>query len=244
VDQKLECIGCHETFYRACLLIEHLEFGHCRVITPSQFQGHIVHKHLVAELLKDPAAYARLQQKTSKYEAAHGDEEEGGVGLDEPFDGLKRNKQVNFKAIEPEVPDTPLPTRTADPFPPLPDWSRTASPAVSDIASELGRVSLSRRSNTMSESGTESVNSASTARQSKVWGSRKGKSSSSVLFPNANPTPPPSEFSIAAHDDRMEKEHGINIMRTRFWDPVSPDWNPERFFDSIINKYHCPFVCE
>jgi hypothetical protein len=96
----------------------------------------------------------------------------------------------------------------------------------------------------MSESDTESVNSASTARQSKVWGSRKGKSSSSVLFPNANPTPPPSEFSIAAHDDRMEKEHGINIMRTRFWDPVSPDWNPERFFDSIINKYHCPFVCE
>ena len=244
MDQKLKCVGCHETFYRACLLIEHLEFGHCSVITSSQFQGHIVHKHLVAELLKDPAAYNRLQQKTSKYEAAHGDYEEGGVALEEPFDGMKRNKQVNFKAIQPEVPDTPLPPPVVELYPRFPARSQTSSSVASDIISTFGRVSLSAHSNTAIESGTESTNSASTARQSKVWGSRSGKSTSSVLFPNAKPTPAPSEFSIAAHDDRMEKQHGINIMRTRFWDPMSPDWNPERFFDSIINKYHCPFVCE
>jgi hypothetical protein len=42
----------------------------------------------------------------------------------------------------------------------------------------------------------------------------------------------------------MEQEHGINLMRTRFWDPMSTDWNPEKFYDFVISKYHCPFVCE
>jgi hypothetical protein len=78
----------------------------------------------------------------------------------------------------------------------------------------------------------------------KVWDNRNGKSMSKTLFPNAKPNSPASEFSIAAHDQSMEQEHGINIMRTRFWDPISSDWNPEKFYDSVIGKYHCPFVCE
>jgi hypothetical protein len=83
-----------------------------------------------------------------------------------------------------------------------------------------------------------------TGRQLKVWGSRNGKSASNNLFPNAKQTPITKEFSIAAHDEQMEREHGVNIMRTRFWDPLSSDWNPDRFYDSVINKYYCPFVCE
>lgn len=86
--------------------------------------------------------------------------------------------------------------------------------------------------------------STSTAREEKVWVNRCGKSASSTLFPNAKLTPAPEEFTIAAHDEQMEREHGINIMKTRFWDPLSTDWNPERFYDSVIDKYNCPFVCE
>lgn len=86
--------------------------------------------------------------------------------------------------------------------------------------------------------------STSSGRQLKVWGDRHGKPASSTLFPNAKATPVTKEFSIAAYDEQMEREHGINIMKTRFWDPRSPDWNPERFYDSVISKYNCPFVCE
>jgi hypothetical protein len=38
--------------------------------------------------------------------------------------------------------------------------------------------------------------------------------------------------------------HGINIMRDHFWDPMSGDWNSEHFYDSIVSKYFCPFICE
>jgi hypothetical protein len=91
-----------------------------------------------------------------------------------------------------------------------------------------------------------SAQGSSTSRGLKVWSSRSGKSASTTLFPNAKPTPAPSDFSISAHDydKAMDQEHGINIMRTRFWDPMSTDWNPEKFYDSVISKYHCPFVCE
>jgi len=65
-----------------------------------------------------------------------------------------------------------------------------------------------------------------------------------ALFPGAKPTPVTEDFSIAVHDDNMEQEHGANIMRTRFWDPVSSDWTPDRFFDVAISQYYCPFVCE
>jgi hypothetical protein len=242
VDQKLRCIGCDETFYRACLLIEHLEFGHCKVILASQFQGHVVHKYLITELLKGGEAWARFQQKTSKFDAAHGDyKEAGGIQLDDPFEGNPR--RVQYKAIKPHVSDAVLPP-TPNPYPTLPT-PQFASSAASDLSFKIGRVSLSEQSDsdTVVGSRTGSAISSST-RPSKVWGSRNGKSTSNVLFPDAKPTPVPSEFSIAAHDDRMEQEHGINIMRTRFWDPMSADWNPERFFDSVINKYHCPFICE
>ena len=98
-------------------------------------------------------------------------------------------------------------------------------------------------SSTQISTGHES-NTTSTNRQLKVWGSRNGKSASKVLFPDAKPTPVPSEFSVAAHDEAMEQSHGLNIMRTRFWDPKSSDWNPERFYDAVVCKYNCPFICE
>jgi hypothetical protein len=185
VDQKLVCIGCHKSYFSACLFIEHLEFGHCDVIPPSQFQGHIVHKHLVTELLKDGIAHDRFKQKVSKYEATIDTEEEGGISLDDHLgneDDAIDN--VEFKAIKPEAP--PVPPANAVPYPPLPSQS-------SDIASTLGQMTLGPQSEI--------------SMQVKVWGSRNGKAASSTLFPNAKSTPAPSEFSIAAYDDKIEKEY-------------------------------------
>ncbi|EMD60479.1 hypothetical protein GGP41_000795 [Bipolaris sorokiniana] len=204
VDQKLTCIGCHGSFYRASLFIEHLEFGHCEVISASQFQGHIIHKHLINELLKCGPALDRFRQKTSKFDAAIDYEEEGGVVLEDPLDHDQGIEAVDFKAIEPDT---------------------TLNPAMDDLSfipKGVPRPSSPRL---------------------KAWVSRKEKSSAATLFPDVKPNPP-KDFSISAHDAAMVQEHGINILRSRFWDPMSTDWNPEKFYDAIVGKYHCPFICE
>jgi hypothetical protein len=250
-------------------LIEHLEFGYCSVISSSQFQGHIVHKHLITELLKGGDTYVRFQQKQAKYEATLDHEEDGGVNLEDEIFDDEEIEEVNFKAIEPDVaPGTPLCPATAGPYPPLPK-GRCNSALSSDLVSTFDGISLSNGNSgasmvvnspvlaptmtsfhetrsTASVGQVPSTQSSTTSstRTPKVWGSRDGKSTSSVLFPGAKATPVPSEFSIAVYDDNVEKEHGLNIMRTRFWDPMSSDFNPDRFYDAIIQKYHCPFICE
>jgi hypothetical protein len=186
VNQKLVCIGCNKAFYRACLFLEHLEFGHCDVIPPAQFQGHIVHKHLVTELLKDGAAHERFRQKTSKFEAAIDTEEEGGISLDDHLCNEDDEiNEVKYKALEPDAP--PVVPAHAIPYPPLPSQS-------SDLASTLGEMTLEQPQ-------------SETSTQTKVWSSRNGKAASSTLFPNAKATPAPREFSIAAYDNNMDKEY-------------------------------------
>ncbi|KAF2029242.1 hypothetical protein EK21DRAFT_113137 [Setomelanomma holmii] len=273
IDQRLTCIGCRQSFYRACLFIEHLEFGHCSVISASQFQGHIVHKHLINEYLKGDEKYQRFQQKQAKFEAALDPEEEGGIELDgDALEDDEEIEEVKYEAIKPEVqPDMLLPPAAAGvPFPPLPSQMRSASVTKSNLASTLSHMSINGEESEASavvnspivsplidipaspgsrDTSNHQVSihgsmTTSSTRQLKPWGSRDGKSASSVLFPNAKSTPAPSEFSIAAYDHKMEEQHGLNIMNTRFWDPHSTDFNPERFYDSISCKYYCPFVCE
>ena len=248
VNQKLTCIGCGDTFHRACLLIEHLEYGHCKVVSAPQFQHHIIHKHLITQLLNDGDAYARFQAKQAKFAAAHDFEDEGGISLDNPLEKDEEIDDVAFAAIEPDVSGMPSPDLHS-PYPPLPSQARTRASHsnVDAVASTIGTMSISSKDGSDTVVGSPaypSTGSTASGRQLKVWGERNGKSASSALFPDAKPTPVNKEFSIAAHDEQMERDHGINIMRTRFWDPQSPDWNPERFYDSVISKYNCPFVCE
>lgn len=260
IDQKLTCIGCQKSFYRACLFIEHLEFGHCEVIGSTQFEGHIVHKHLITEFMKGGTAYARFKQKTSKYEAAVDFEEEGGIELGgDPLDVDEAIEGVEFEALRPDTPpETPQSHIFASPYPPLPSQ---VNEAWSEVASSLGALSVSGDSdaetvigfpaadtigsNTCSNPSTSEygIGTSTTSRRVKAWGDRSGKSASNHLFPNARPNPASSDFSIAAHDDTKD-DQGINIMRTRFWDPMSSDWNPEKFYDSVVSKYACPFICE
>ncbi|KAF1918524.1 hypothetical protein BDU57DRAFT_445196 [Ampelomyces quisqualis] len=263
VDQKLICIGCHKPFYRACLFIEHLEFGHCDVISASQFQKHIVHKLLITQLLDDSNHYARFLQKQSNYEASQDHEEEGGVDLGSAMLDDEEIEDVKFKAIEPDTRCDSVAAWDAGPYPPLPS-------KASGLASALGGLSLTGMASESSTvvhsplsspkdssfsaqssrrlahhvSSTQGSVSTSNNRQPKVWGSRNGKSTSSTLFPGAKPTPVPSEFSVAAYDDRMEQERGPHMMKSRFWDPESSEFDPERFYDAVVQRYYCPFVCE
>jgi hypothetical protein len=211
----------------------------------------------VTALLKDTSAYARFQAKQAKFEAAHGDfEEEGGICLDDPLDRDEAIEEVEFAALQPDISNTAPPPAVASLYPPLPLRVKAPGYNIDEVASTIGAMSVNDddgsstvvrpRSSAPPSAygGSTQAGSMSTCRQLKVWGDRNGKSASSTLFPNAKPTPVTEEFSIAAHDEQMEREHGINIMKTRFWDPLSSDWNPDRFYDSIVNKYNCPFLCE
>ncbi|KAI4940020.1 uncharacterized protein J4E92_001308 [Alternaria infectoria] len=282
VNQKLTCIGCQKSFYRACLFIEHLEFGHCDVISAAQFQGHIVHKHLITDLLKDGQQLTRFLQKTSKYEAAIDDDvRRTGVSLDDdPLDDEHEIGDVQYEAIKPEKSEDEDPPVFYGRYPPLPSQAKSIPDVDAAIAPMMGGISLNGDAGNDSDCSTavgspvvtgypartgslpghshqgqscssihegsavQSSNTQSSSRQTKVWGSRKGKTTSSVLFPNAKPKAPPSDFSISAHDETMEKEHGPNLLSDRFWDPMSDDWNPDRFYDPIVSKYFCPFICE
>ncbi|KAF2087359.1 hypothetical protein K490DRAFT_65750 [Saccharata proteae CBS 121410] len=51
---NIRCIGCSEHFVRAASLVQHLEFGHCTVITAEEFRSNLQHKHLIQKLLEDP----------------------------------------------------------------------------------------------------------------------------------------------------------------------------------------------
>jgi hypothetical protein len=52
------------------------------------------------------------------------------------------------------------------------------------------------------------------------------------------------EFSIEAVDQQTEHDHGANIFNTRFWDPLAKEWHPDRFYNGLIEKFFCPFMCE
>jgi hypothetical protein len=218
-----------------------MEFGHCPEITAVEYQGLIVHKFLVADLLKGGPNLDRFMQKISEFDAAIDEDDEGGVSL---LDG-GNNEALDFdyKAIEPEVTETPIQNPAAyGPYPPLPS-SRNPNSAYGELSSRLGGVSLDDDNDSVAMASTIGGDSAISSTNQTITAWNKG-GSARTLFPHAKPTPAPSEWSVQHHDQQMEATQGINIMKTRFWDPVSKHWNPERFYDTILQRYHCPFVCE
>jgi hypothetical protein len=215
-------------------------------VTATEFQGHIVHKYLISELLKGGHALNRFQQKIARYEAAiDQDEDEGGVIVDHNV--LEQDedavRDVSYKAIDPIIPqDSMNVPKHPGPYPPLIFTSARKGSIISQLSSNMGEMSLGGESEYATAPSTLGGNSSSTTHRLKIWG--PGRSAASRLFPDAKPTPPPSEFSIKYHDDEMDSKFGINIMSTRFWDPISEDWNPERFLDTVTCRYACPFTCE
>lgn len=190
------------------------------------------------------------------HDAAEDDDEGGGVTLMDNSDYEAR--AIDYPVIQPELNDTPITNPAAQgPYPPLPSSSKGKSNAR-DTDSELSYGMRSVSLGLESESGATSTTaggtstaggkSTSTSRPVKAWGSGK---TTSNLFPKAQSvsaqsvasSAAPSVWSIEQHD-QQQAGNQINIMTTRFWDPVGPDWNAELFYDPIVNQYYCPFVCE
>jgi hypothetical protein len=210
-----------------------------------QFQGHIVHKYLITELLKGGHNMHRFQEKVSRYGTADDDQDEGGVNIIDNDDG----QLVEYAAIQPEIPESANNRQLSaeGPYPALPSQRHTPR-ADSELASQLSGVTLHENKassvaapSTVGTASTVAAASSSTTRPSKAW---DHVNLSKSLFPNAKRNPAPSEWSVENHDRQRKQEHGVNIMTTRFWDPLSHDFNADRFYDSVLSKYYCPFICE
>jgi hypothetical protein len=218
-----------------------------------EFQGCVVHKYLIAELLKGGPNYDRFMQKISKFDAAIDADEDGGINLiDQGDEDDARN--VDFPPIQPDMSETvSISSWNMGPYPPLPSQARShAGSSINaefDLADRLRGVSVSAESDSAATSSTIVGTSPyfggasrPAEKTEKPWGS--SRSAASSLFPNSKPTPVPSEWSVECYEKKMEEVQGINILTTRFWDPMSKDWKPERFYNPVTMKYQCPFVCE
>jgi len=64
-----------------------------------------------------------------------------------------------------------------------------------------------------------------------------------ALFKHAQPTPPQqdSQALVKQQSDVVTSDGSKNMFKVRFWDPASPDYQPDIFLDPVIEKYCCPF---
>ena len=89
------------------------------------------------------------------------------------------------------------------------------------------------------DAASEATTTAESAVPRTAWA---GGQSSKTLFAEAKPTPPSAE-ALARQD--AEASSGGNLFTTRFWDKNSKDYDVERFYHSVLEKYVCPFPgCE
>ncbi|KAF2278798.1 uncharacterized protein EI97DRAFT_431044 [Westerdykella ornata] len=244
VNQELPCLGCKATFFSPSQMIEHLEYGHCHVISAQEFQGYIVHKHLIAEILKGGPAYERFVQKINLYRPTVDDDVEGGVDLlDTPSDHAPVGIDQAWEVLQPtKIDNTTLNKLEAcENYPPLPP-SSIATRSEFDLSSRFGDMALDDDTRSVAASSTVVGRRTPIAHEvSSVWANG---SSAKTLFPHAQPTPAPSEWSIQEYDQQKQMTEGINILSTRFWDPLSDDWEPENFLEPVTQKFLCPFPCE
>jgi hypothetical protein len=64
------------------------------------------------------------------------------------------------------------------------------------------------------------------------------------LFKDAKPTPMTPDWEARLRK-KEEKDHKSNILHHQFWNPAHEDYDSERFYDPMIEKYKCPFPgCE
>ena len=63
---------------------------------------------------------------------------------------------------------------------------------------------------------------------------------SKSLFPGARATPPAADWEHRLKE-KEEKDHKSNFLHLQFWNPTHEDYDAERFYDPMTEKYKCPF---
>lgn len=64
---------------------------------------------------------------------------------------------------------------------------------------------------------------------------------SKALFGDAAPTPSDARTLAIMEEHALEASKRNNLFHARFWDSTSDEYDPQRFFDTLVGKYVCPF---
>lgn len=255
VDQNIKCPGCSETFPRASGLIHHFEKNLCPKITAVRFQGYLQHKEIIGRLLEDPTAMEQMALKDcAQYlEAAKDDEEGGGAALP---DLLGEEDDItwldSFEPIKPEQPATQAALAV----------NQQKWPALAAAAAKLKDAGAVPRELTESmqalaiKSGKPVLPSQELKIEPNPWPlpadykpgdplptkppAWSSGTASKDLFRGAKATPvtPDWELLLKQH---VEKDHKSNLLHHQFWNPAHEDYDAERFYDPMLEKYKCPF---
>jgi len=257
IDQDLHCPGCDHVFPRAAALIHHFETNSCSTISRDKFAGYLQHKALVARLLANPELIGELE--SSNFLHLANDSDVGG-GVQLPHNML--DDDLKDETLEPTLlPQQPAMRNsmlvTQQNFPGLQAANSRSSDV--DLLTSMENVSISTstaeglKSKPMklvanplpicedSAAFMQAIRSGSADKTMSTW---KSGSSSKQIFPDAKPTPVTADWQ-AVIDAKKQQDHKSNLLAYQFWNPAHRDYNPERFFNPILEEYRCPFpVCE
>ncbi len=256
IDQDLNCPGCDRIFPRAAALIHHFETNDCPVISRDKFAGYLQHKAIVARLLANPELIGELES-SNFLDISNDPDVEGGVKL--PRNVLDDDLSNEVLGPSPLLPQQPTVANsmlvTQQNFPEL----RAANPRSGDIDLLTGieNISVTTAKGLKSKplklvanplpicedpaAFMQEIRSGNADTSMSAWAS---SSSSKQLFPDAKPTPVTADWQ-AVVDAKKEYDHKSNLLAYQFWNPAHRDYNPERFFNPVLEEYRCPFpVCE
>jgi hypothetical protein len=257
IDQDLHCPGCDLVFPRAAALIHHFETNSCPRISRDKFTGYLQHKTIVSRLLANPELIGELE--SSNFLHIANDPDVGG-GVQLPRDML--DDDLNDETLEPSLrPHQPAMRNsilvTPQSFPEL-QAANSRSGDV-DLLTSMEDVSISTptveglkpksmklMANPLpicedSDAFMQAIRSGNADRATSAWTSC---SASKQLFPDAKPPSVTADWQVVI-DAKNEQNHKSNLLEYQFWNPAHRDYNPERFFNPILEEYRCPFpVCE
>ncbi|RMY89353.1 hypothetical protein D0862_10231 [Hortaea werneckii] len=264
-DQSIYCPakddGCHLLFTRAAHMIAHLEEGECAVIDAYEFRASIVHKHIIKQIMENPEEFAHNLQANKAFadrrrglgvivdstESHKQGERKHGNILDEESEEQKSG----YKPLQPETElmQAPSPSSRAK----QETWPRLPRSALSQMNDSMKSMSIS--SQAASSSGVETCTSFASPTSSATVDGREVKETranpkgtpvawltgktSQALFKEAKPTPPSREVA-KKHEDELASPQN-NLMYSHFYDPESPEYDPDFFLSPYTERYECPF---
>ncbi|KAF2424896.1 hypothetical protein EJ08DRAFT_681732 [Tothia fuscella] len=254
IDQNVKCPGCPEVFPRASGLIFHFEKNLCSKISAARFHGYLQHKEIITRLLEDPTAMQAMALKdcTPYIDAARDDDKGGGAALNLMDKGEDDDDEITWlDSYEPLAPDqapvAPMMSIDQQTYPTLAAAvaKRNASGGVS-LSEEMQALNIKNGGAVKPQQAKIEANPWPLPADYKpgdplptkppVWGG----SSSKELFKEAKATPMTTDWEKRLKE-HSEKDHKSNILHHQFWNPTHEDYDAERFYDPMLEKYKCPF---
>ena len=232
-------------------MIAHIEKGQCKKIDHNDLQGHIQHKKIIRSILeqpertigKAPSEKAKLRTQSLQMDTAPRLDD---VALSPPLvapkptNGASSNVAKEMDGLGANLASISLAASSSVSAAQQTGNKSSHEPQTKrqpNQASGPAKPKNNAPTNNKSSTGTTEANSdtVSTDKKQSSWTAN----SSTALFPKAKPTPVTDDWE-ATLEARQEQTQPQNMFRVRFWDPLSDDYNPDRFYDEEMEVYKCP----